>query len=245
MTAFFIFLLSICASFIQRTIGFGFGIFIMTMLPFLMPSYGESTALSGLLALTTSLVIVARKWRWVTWKRLWPILSAFTAFAAFSIALLGCMKEHTLKIILGVALILTSMYFIFVSHRVKLKATPAVQIGAGSISGLMGGFFGMQGPPAVLYFLAAEPDKNSYIAMTQTYLLLGNGLMTLMRAGGGYVTEAVEIAYLYGLGGVTVGTFLGACVYKHITAHTMRYLVYTYIGLSGVIVLITTMLKGA
>ena len=32
------------ASFIQRTIGFGFGIFIMTALPFLMPSYAEAEA---------------------------------------------------------------------------------------------------------------------------------------------------------------------------------------------------------
>ena len=49
-----IFLLTIGASFVQRTTGFGFGIFIMTMLPFLMPSYGEATTLSGLLAMTTS-----------------------------------------------------------------------------------------------------------------------------------------------------------------------------------------------
>ena len=56
----YIFLLSIGASFIQRTTGFGFGIFIMTMLPFLMPSYGEATTLSGLLAITTSAAIVWR-----------------------------------------------------------------------------------------------------------------------------------------------------------------------------------------
>ena len=45
-----IFLLSIGASFVQRTTGFGFGIFIMTMLPFFLPTYGEATTLSGLLA---------------------------------------------------------------------------------------------------------------------------------------------------------------------------------------------------
>ena len=54
----YIFLLSIGASFVQRTVGFGFGIFIMTALPWLMPSYGQVTALSGLLAMTTSAVIV-------------------------------------------------------------------------------------------------------------------------------------------------------------------------------------------
>jgi len=33
-----IFLLSIGASFVQRTTGFGLGIFIMTMLPFFLPT---------------------------------------------------------------------------------------------------------------------------------------------------------------------------------------------------------------
>ena len=51
----YIFLLASGASFVQRSTGFGFGIFIMTALPFLMPSYGEATTLSGLLALTTPL----------------------------------------------------------------------------------------------------------------------------------------------------------------------------------------------
>jgi len=63
-----IFLLSIGASFIQRTTGFGFGIFIMTMLPFLMPTYGEATTLSGLLAITTSDVRGQSLGRSVPWQ---------------------------------------------------------------------------------------------------------------------------------------------------------------------------------
>ena len=76
-----IFLLSIGASFVQRTTGFGFGIFIMTMLPFFLPTYGEATTLSGLLAITTSAVIVWRMRSYVTWKRLWPILLTFIDIA--------------------------------------------------------------------------------------------------------------------------------------------------------------------
>lgn len=41
----YIILLAAGASFVQRTVGFGFGIFIMSALPFLMPSYGEAEAL--------------------------------------------------------------------------------------------------------------------------------------------------------------------------------------------------------
>ena len=72
-----LFLLSIGASFVQRTTGFGFGIFIMTMLPSIMPSYGEATTLSGILAMTTSLIIVIQKYKYITWRRLLPILFTF------------------------------------------------------------------------------------------------------------------------------------------------------------------------
>ena len=47
-------LLSLVASFVQRVSGFGFGIFIMMFLPYIMPSYNEAVALSGLLSGTTA-----------------------------------------------------------------------------------------------------------------------------------------------------------------------------------------------
>ncbi|MBQ5835478.1 MAG: hypothetical protein IIW37_05405, partial [Bacteroidaceae bacterium] len=65
-----IFPLCIIAGFIQRTTGFGFGIFIMTMLPMLLPSYAEATTLSGLLALTTNLLITVRMRRHIDWAQL-------------------------------------------------------------------------------------------------------------------------------------------------------------------------------
>ena len=166
--ALFIFLLSIGASFVQRTTGFGFGIFIMTMLPFLMPSYGEATTLSGLLAITTSAVIVWRLREYVTWQRLWTILLTFIVISTIAIFALKRIEDHTLRQILGVALILISIYFAAFSKKIKLPTTKQVQVGAGTLSGLMGGFFGMQGPPAVLYFIQSEPSKEHYMAMAQT-----------------------------------------------------------------------------
>lgn len=116
-----IFLLSIGASFVQRTTGFGFGIFIMTMLPFFMPTYGESTTLSGLLAITTSAVIVWRLRSYVTWKRLWPILLTFFAVSTIAIFALTRIEDHILKRVLGVALIVISIYFALYSQKIKLS----------------------------------------------------------------------------------------------------------------------------
>ena len=179
-----LFLLSIGASFVQRTTGFGFGIFIMTMLPSIMPSYGEATTLSGILAMTTSLIIV-------------------------------------------------SIYFTFFSKRIKVKTTLPVQITAGTLSGLMGGFFGMQGPPAVLYFVSSEPDKDRYLAMTQTYFLAGNLMMTLARAYNGFFTTTVSIGYIYGIAGVFIGNLIGSWVFKHLSGSLLKYIIYAYIGISG------------
>ncbi len=233
-----LFLLSIGASFIQRTTGFGFGIFIMTMLPFLMPSYGEAVTLSGLLAITTSSVIVWRLRSYVCWQRLWVILLSFMLVSTAAIFVLKRIEDQTLRQILGVALIVISLYFILFSQRIKLPTTKGVQVGAGTLSGLMGGFFGMQGPPAVLYFIQSEPTKVNYMAMAQTYFLLGNMMMTVVRAYNGFLTTTVLTDYCFGLGGVLIGTTLGAFVFRKIPTRLFRYIVYAYIGLSGVMILI-------
>ena len=186
-----IFLLAVGASFVQRTTGFGFGIFIMTLLPFLMPSYAEATTLSGLLALTTSAIITFRMRKFITWKRLIPILLTFMTVSAVAICMLTRIHDNTLRKILGIVLMITSLYFAFFKERIRLKTTLPYQIGAGTVSGIMGGFFGMQGPPAVLYFISSEPDKNHYMAMAQTYFLIGNAMMTVVRASNGFLTAAV------------------------------------------------------
>ena len=234
-----IFLLTIGASFVQRTTGFGFGIFIMAMLPFLMPSYGEATTLSGLLAMTTSTLICVRMRKFITWKRLIPILLTFIIISTPTIFLSTRIDNQILNRILGITLILTALYFAFFSKKIKLKTTLPYQVGAGTVSGVMGGFFGMQGPPAVLYFISSEPDKNHYIAMAQTYFLLGNSVMTVVRATNGFLTATVSRNYLFCLAAVFIGTMLGSWAFKHIPGKIFPYIVYSYIGISGLVIFLT------
>lgn len=235
-----IFLLTVGASFVQRTTGFGFGIFIMSALPFLMPSYAEATTLSGLLALTTS-AIAAWKYRTlVTWKRLLPILSIFFIISTFAICLLAKTDDHTLRLVLGFVLIAVSIYFSFFSSKIRFGTTLPYQIGAGTASGLMGGFFGMHGPPAVLYFLSSESDKEHYMAMVQTYFVITNALMTIVRASNGFLTKTVGINYFLCLGAVALGATLGTWAFNRIPSRTFPYVVYAYIGISGIIILLTS-----
>ena len=236
-----ILLLALCASFVQRTIGFGFGILIMTMLPLLMPSYGEATTLSGLLAMFTSMVVTVQMRRFITWKRLLPVLGVFMIVSSVAIFLLPGINDKAIMLVLGVVLILTSLYFILLSGRIHIRPTLPSQIGTGILSGLMGGFFAMQGPPAVLYFLSSEKDKEHYLAMISAYLLIGNFATTLVRSANGFMTREVGVGFLWGIAGVAAGAFLGAKAFKRIPHKVFDYIVYAYIAFSGVVILLNAL----
>ena len=223
------------ASFVQRVCGFGFGIFIMTMLPYLMPSYGEATTLSGMLSATQSVYILFTHYKYINWKRLIPITITFLIVSFFAIGYVASASESHLKLLLGIILILMGFYFLFINGHIRVKPTVKLQISMGSISGVMGGLFGMQGPPAVLYFLASEKGKEEYLAMAQTYFLIGNVAMTLFRAQHGFLSHAVCYSWLYALVGVLLGSILGKFIFDKISADTLRKIVYVYMILSGIV----------
>ena len=236
-----IFLLAIGASFIQRTIGFGFGIFIMTVLPFLMPSYGEAVTLSGLLSLTSSTVAMIKYVKYVNWKRFLSIVATFAIFSTIAIFLLHRIEGRPMRIILGIMLIFISIYFSFLKDKLQklIRPTTGWQLGTGVVSGVMGGLFGMPGPPVVLYLIVSEPSKKHYMGMIQTYAVVTNVTMLLVRAYNGYVTPAVGSAYLYSLGALAIGVLAGNWAFNRIPARIFTYLVYAYIGLSGLIIFLT------
>ena len=233
-----LFVASVVASFIQRVSGFGFGIFIMTILPYVMPSYGESTTLSGLLALTQSLVIVVQMRNFIVLKRVVPMLAAFFVTSYFAVGYVAKFDTVFFMHVLGGVLILLSVYFLFFSSRIHVCQSVPMQMTMGSVSGVMGGFFGMQGPPAVLYYVQSEPDKQHYAAQTQLYFFAGNVFMTVVRSQNGFLTPAVGQAWVFAILGVVVGTFIGTKVFNRISVAVLRKVVYGYMAVSGVVALL-------
>lgn len=233
-----LFAASVVASFIQRVSGFGFGIFIMTILPYVMPSYGESTTLSGLLALTQSLVVVVQMRHYIVLRRVVPMLLAFLVTSYFAVGYVAKFDTVFFMHVLGGVLILLSVYFLFFSSRIHVSQSVPMQMTMGSVSGVMGGFFGMQGPPAVLYYVQSEPDKQHYAAQTQLYFFAGNVFMTVVRSQNGFLTPAVGQAWVFAILGVVVGTFIGTKVFNRISADVLRKVVYGYMAVSGVVALL-------
>lgn len=180
--------------------------------------------------------------KYVSWKRILPILASFLVMSALAVFMLERIEGRTMRIILGLILILLSLYFCFFKERLQkiIKPTSAWQVGSGAIGGVMGGLFGMQGPPVVLYLVNSEPDKNHYMGMIQTYAVLTNVIMLVTRACNGYLTTAVGTAYLYSITGLVVGVLAGNWAFKRLPDKLFAYIVYAYIGISGLVIFLTS-----
>lgn len=231
-------LLAFFSTFLQRVTGFGFGLIFMSVMPFLAPSYGEAVALSGVLALVCASITAIQFARYLSWKKLAIILPTFLVTSFIAVKLVTSIDSHTLKKILGAVLILASIYFLATNGKLRLKTSAPVQIGIGTLSGFMGGLFGIQGPPAVIYFLSCTQKKEEYIALAQWYFVIGNIAMTVFRAREGFLTPFVGKAWLAGVGAVLLGLWIGSIVYKKIPIEALRKAVYVLIGIIGLIALI-------
>jgi len=238
LTVFLLLLFCFGGSFIQRVTGFGFGIFAMTALPFLMPSYAEATTLSSSLAMMTSLYVMIQLWRYISWKKLLPILITFLVVSFFAVQRVATIDSSLLRKILGGTLIFVSLYFIFLSKKISVRPTMGIQVSMGTLSGIMGGFFSMQGPPAVLYFLACTETKEEYVALAQTFFFIGNLIMTGFRAYNGFVTSSVCWDWLICFPMVVLGNWIGGKVFDRLSAARLTKIIYVFIGISGVIALV-------
>lgn len=102
----------------------------------------------------------------------------------------------------------------------------------------MGGLFGMQGPPAVLYFLSVSKTKEQYTGIAQAYFLFGNAMMTISHAYNGFFTQKVLLTWALGIPSILFGTWLGTLAYSYISLTLLKKIVYIYIAISGVLALV-------
>ena len=229
---------SLLGSFIQRVCGFGFGIFIMTILPHLLSSLPEATTLSGFLSMIQSSVVLISVYKHLNIRNLIGIFIIFCITSFFAVKFVANADKYLLEIILGSVLIILAAYFLLFSDKTKVSPTLKWQIPLGSLSGFMGGLFGMHGPAAVVYFLSSEKNKESYLAVAQAYFVVTNIYMSILRASNGFVTLEVLKGLLWTLPGIFLGVKIGKMVFDKINPSTLKKIIYFYMILAGIMLIV-------
>ena len=231
-----IFLISALAAAMQASLGFGYGVIGMALFPF-VESYMTSVTLCTISAPLSNVLVTIRYRRSIQWRKLvLPLIFSLAASTAMS-WLIVQQAEGVLKRFLGIFLVLLAAYFLLFKNRIKAKDSPLTGSICGFLSGFCGGFFGVNGPPAVIYFMAAaKGDSQRYLATAQTYFLVLNIHITIMRVISGAVSDGIVRTAIIGLGGVGVGTLVGLKIFKKLDLSSLYYFIYLFMAAMGMFI---------
>ena len=141
------------------------------------------------------------------------------------------------EILLGVVLILLSIYFLFFNRKIHIRPTTSSGIIAGAIGGTLSGLFSTGGPPVVLYLSHATNDNAVYFATIQFYFCLTNIYATANRAINGIITPEILIYGAIGLAGCMLGDFVGRFVFDKLDSDKLKTVIYIGMIISGALML--------
>lgn len=232
---------ALLAGFVQGVTGFGSGIVMMVFLPSLLP-INQSAGVSTLTMLIATIMLAWRYRKSLTPKKLIVPFAIYIVVAVSSLLISGSLASNHLKILLGLLLIILSLYYSVMSWKsITVKAIPfIVMVIFAIISGFFNGLFGIGGPLMALYFLTISESKENYLANLQTFFLLDTLVMTTLRFSSGILTLDNLKFVIVGIIGALLGTILANRLVGHLNIRIMKMIIYLFIGFSGCYYLLTS-----
>lgn len=228
------------AGLIQGVTGFGSGVFLILFYPAFF-GVALSSAMCQCLSVSLCIALVIQYRRYVRYKVcLLPLLFYFPSyFLALSAAIR--LDTDRLKPVLGIFLIVLSVYFTLFSDKIHIQANVRSAFVCAALGGIVDAFFGIGGPTIVIYFMAAVKDKKEYLGTIQAFFMTTCAYATAVRALRGQIP--VEIAPLLAMGMVTMvlGSFVSKAIVNRIDVQRMKQLVYGFIGVAGLITILTSL----
>ena len=163
----------LAASFIQSFSGFGFALVAVPLLTLRLPLQSVPPLLL-LLGMAVTITLNLGKWHRLRDPVLYLLLAAIVPFTYIGTAVLRFAPESILKGALGVGIVAYAVRMLFTSRPAGgRRLGRGTTILTGAASGLLGGMFGMPGPPLVMYFTAqAGGDKGEFRTRILSVLLL-------------------------------------------------------------------------
>ena len=236
---------SMTGSFIQRVTGFGYGIFTMIFFPSFLASYGEANILTGMVSLISTFAVVIPLFKHVDWKSIVAPVIGCMISSYLAVKFMQGQSDGMLKLLLGIILILLSIYFFLFSSKIHFNPSIPAGLIVGLLSGIMNGLFSMGGPPVVVYFLGiSKDDPKKYVATIQAYFLVTNIYSFAVKAGAGYLTMDVWKIFPFAVAGMAIGVFIGKRVFDKLNAGILKKCVYAFMAVSGIVNIASTIANG-
>ena len=232
-----IFISAIFASIIHSTMGFGSPLVLLNVLP-LFFTLTKSVAVMQVSLIVLNIYFCVRYINKISWKVLVPALIPATVLGLVFTLWAVSLDSGVLYICLGAVFIFLSLYELFISGNVKIRPSRSMGFLMGSCSGITNAFFGIAGPPIVMYLVPSTEDNLQYFATSQAFFFLSSVPCLIGRLVSG-VYETTDIPVIACLiAGLLLGSVFGIKVLKKIDSKVFRKLVYGFIGINGIYLIV-------
>lgn len=228
------------AGIVQGVTGFGAGIVMMMVFPFLF-NVPQAAGLSSAIGTALCLLMVFRYRKYVQFKNLVAPALLFMIVSSLTIHYSTMVNEFVLRLLFGIFLTCLAIYFLFFAKQKVMEVKLPLAIVFIVLSGIFSGLFGIGGPLMVIYFLSKIDSKEQYLGTIQTFFLMIAGYGTAFRIYSG-ILSFEHLPYI-GLGmlGVLGGVNVAHKLVERIDGDKIRQLTYILIAFSGLYNIISTL----
>ena len=221
------------ATFIRSALGFGEALIAVPLLALTLPVQ-VAAPLAVLVSITVAVVVVIQDWRNIhVHSAGWLIVSTLFGIP-IGLWLLKTVSESIVKSILGVFIIVFAIYSL-AGRKPELHSDRLAPL-FGFAAGILGGAYGMNGPPLVVYGLLRRWQPTQFRATLQGYFLIASIVGMLGYALTGLWTRTISNYFLLSLPLALLAIFLGRAVHRRLSSS--RFLICVNIGLALIGVLL-------
>jgi hypothetical protein len=215
------------ATVIRSAFGFGEALVAVPLLALLIP-VEVAAPLAVLVSITVAGVVLVQDWREVHVGGTLRLVLSSLAGIPFGLLLLTRVAEPLVKALLAVVIIGFSIYRLLSRDRLVLADDRLAWV-FGFWAGVLGGAYGMNGPPLVVYGTLRRWSREQFRATLQGYFLPASlvGMAGYWLAG--LWVPAVTRDYLVSLPVVLAATFLGRILNRRMDAR--RFVLCIHVGL--------------
>lgn len=215
------------ATFIRSALGFGEALVAVPLLALVMPVQ-VAAPLAVLVSITVAVIVVIQDWGNVHLRSAgWLVLSTLFGIP-LGLLLLKTVPESVVKAILGAVIVVFAIYSL-AGRKPRLQSDRLAPL-FGFAAGILGGAYGMNGPPLVVYGVLRRWQPAQFRATLQGYFLIASMVGMAGYAFTGLWTRTVSSYFLLSLPLALIAIFLGHVVHHRLSSS--RFLICVNVGLA-------------
>ncbi|WP_446745893.1 sulfite exporter TauE/SafE family protein [Silvibacterium acidisoli] len=225
----FILAIVFAATLVRSAFGFGEALIAVPLLALFMPVQ-VAAPLAVLLSISVAAVVVVQDWRHIHLRSAAGLLLATVFGIPLGLLVLTCAHQQWVKAGLGIFIMLFAAYSLLSPGTFRLdRDNRPLLLLSGFLAGILGGAYGMNGPPLVIYGSLRRWSPQHFRATLHAYFLPASILGMIGYWSAGLWTRTVTHEFLFSVPAMLPAVFLGRAINRRFSG--TGFLNYVYGGL--------------